>query len=169
MNNGVTYIENVTWKWCLDGDLQSSCFRLENEIKLADALAHLYVKQSIFFTTELWEFIKNIFSFVCSWTIIYIHVIAYASQTKEWTVPMFYKTAPKSDENRTSQSLHKIKKKAGKKERKREDKQAMFVEWFSLSNKFVTLIERYQATNWFDVKEQSENGNSYCLYRSSLE
>lgn len=34
MNNGVE-LEHVTWKWCLDSDLQSSCFR--TEIKLADA------------------------------------------------------------------------------------------------------------------------------------
>lgn len=52
-------------------------------------LAHLHSKTIDFFTTEP-RVHRNICSFICSWAIIYIHVIAYASQTKEWISVVLY-------------------------------------------------------------------------------
>lgn len=56
MNNGVTNWTS-TWKWCLDNDLQSSCFRfLFSKIKLADARPFA-TKTIDFFTMDMSELI----------------------------------------------------------------------------------------------------------------
>lgn len=131
------------------------------------------VKQSAFFSAERqWRgneranrqarerVHRNICSFICSWGIIYIHVIAYASRTKDRMSVGFsqYKTAPNLPTKTVPLNVYtRLKRRRTKRTNNVDDVCWMI---FTKQQRFVTLNDT-PRNKLVSMKKQSENGNSY--------